>query len=182
MVSSVFRRWHDCSGCAYLTNPLTLITVLSTEIFYYVERKGMEMNIQIKDALDQTSFMLMALQEIRNDGRELKKKQEATDEDDGADLLGPLLGPSIKDDGGPAPTIPNGFEIPQNLEFVGPELNLLVGFRRLRWALLSSESTFVSDAVWKAASNYDKYVAGFVERCIFRLVICSSYLSTFLGS
>jgi hypothetical protein len=140
--------------------------VPSTEIFYYVERKGMEMNIEIKDALDQTSFMLMALQEIRNDGRELKKKQEATSEDEVAELLGPLLGPNFKEDGGPAPTIPDGFEVPENLEFVGPELNLLVGFKRLRWALLSSESTFVSDAVWKAESNYDKYVAGFSGRYI----------------
>lgn len=130
----------------------------ATEIFYYVERKGMEMNIEIKDAQDQTAFMLMALQEIRNDGRELKKKQEAAGEGDEVELLGPLLGPTIKEDGGPAPPIPEGFEVPENLEFVGLELNLQVGFRRLRWALLNSESTFISDVVWKSESNYEKYV------------------------
>jgi hypothetical protein len=149
--------------------------VFYAEIFYYVEQKGMEMDIQIKDALDQTSFMLMALQEIRNDGRELKKKQQAIGEDEGVDLLGPLLGPSVKADSGPAPTIPDGFEIPENFEFVGPELNLLVGFKRLRWALLSSESTFVSEAVWRAESNYDKYVAGFARPCVLPFFICSPF-------
>lgn len=116
----------------------------------------MEMNIQIKDAQDQTAFMLMALQEIRNDGRELKKKKKAAGEEDESELLGPLLGPSFKEDGGPAPAIPEGFEIPDNLEFVGLDVNLQVGFKRLRWALLSSESRFISDAIWKAESNYEK--------------------------
>ncbi|KAG7365016.1 protein of unknown function DUF4782 containing protein [Nitzschia inconspicua] len=131
------------------------LSSVTDEIFYYVERKGMEMNIEIKDAQDQTSFMLMALQEIRNDGRELKKKQEATGEEGDAALLGPLLGPAIKEDAGPAPEIPEGFEVPENLEFVGLEVTLQVGFRRLRWALLSSESSFVWDAVWKTESKYD---------------------------
>jgi len=100
--------------------------------------------------------MLSALQEIRADSRALKKKQEKAGSVEGqADLLGPMLGPVIKDDKGPAPPIPDGFEIPENLEFVGLELNLLVGFQRLRWALLNSESTFMQDVVWKVELNYD---------------------------
>jgi hypothetical protein len=144
---------------AFMDCHLTMHILFPSEIFYYVERKGMEMNIQIKDAQDQTAFMLSALQEIRADGRELKKKQEKSGEEEEGELLGPLLGPVIKEDGGPAPPIPDGFEVPENLDFVGLELNLQVGFRRLRWALLSSESTFISEGVWKAESNYDKYVA-----------------------
>jgi hypothetical protein len=116
----------------------------------------MEMNITMKDAKTQTAFMLSALQEMRADGRELKKKQEQAGSEEQADLLGPLLGPAIKEDNGPAPPMPDGFEMPENLEFVGLELNLRVGFRRLRWAMLNSESSFISDAVFKAESNYDK--------------------------
>mmetsp|Transcript_26557 Transcript_26557/g.49577 ORF Transcript_26557/g.49577 Transcript_26557/m.49577 type:complete len:244 (+) Transcript_26557:3-734(+) len=101
--------------------------------------------------------MLSALQEIRADGRELKKKKEKAGAEE-PELLGPLLGPAIKEDNGPAPPIPDGFEIPANLDFVGLELNLQVGFRRLRWALLSSDSTFISEGVWKAESKYDNIV------------------------
>ncbi len=114
------------------------------------------MDITMKDAQTQAAFMLSALQEIRADGRQLKKKQEEVGSEVKVDLLGPLLGPLIKEDSGPAPSIPDGFELPENLEFVGLELNLRVGFSRLRWAILSSESTFVSEAVFKAESKYEK--------------------------
>lgn len=126
------------------------------EIFYYVEQKGMEMDINMRDSQTQAAFMLSALQEIRADGRELKKKQKEVGSEDQAELLGPLLGPAIKEDSGPAPSKPDGFETPENLEFVGLELNLRVGFRRLRWAILSSESSFISEAVFKAESSYEK--------------------------
>ena len=75
------------------------------------------MNIQIKDAEGQTAFMLSALKEIRADGKELKKKQETSGEDEGGELVGPLLGPAIKEDSGAAPPAPDGFELPENFEF-----------------------------------------------------------------
>ncbi len=134
-----------------------LLNFGTTEIFYYVEQKGMEMDIQIHNAETQAACMLSALQEIRADNRALKKKKEKAGTAEGqADLLGPLLGPAIKGDSKPAPPIPENFEIPDNLEFVSLELNLQVGFRRIRWALLSSESSFIRDVVWKAELNYDK--------------------------
>ena len=115
------------------------------------------MDIQIHDAETQAACMLSALQEIRAGSRALKKRQEKAGSAEGqVELLGPLLGPAIKIDAKPAPSIPNGFEIPENLEFIGLELNLQVGFQRLRWALLHSESLFVRDAVWKRELNYDK--------------------------
>ncbi|KAL3922039.1 MAG: hypothetical protein SGARI_006544 [Bacillariaceae sp.] len=126
------------------------------EMFRKYFLSSMEMNIQIKDAQDQTAFMLAALQEIRADGRELKKKQEKAGEEEAGELLGPLLGPAIKEDSGPAPSIPEGFVVPENLESIGLDVNLQVGFRRLRWAFLSSESTFISEGVWKSESNYDE--------------------------
>ena len=101
--------------------------------------------------------MLSALQEIRADSRALKKKQEKVGSaEDQEDLLGPMLGPAIKDDNKPAPPIPENSDLPQNLEFVSLELNLQVGFKRLRWALLSSESAFIQDVVWKVELKYDK--------------------------
>lgn len=131
------------------------LSSVTDEIFFYVEQKGMEMNIQIHDAESQAVCMLSCLQEIRAEGRALKKKQEKAGSPDEEELLGPLLGPPIKDDNGSAPSIPDGFDIPENLDFVGLELNLLVGFKRLRWALLSSQSTFIQDAVWTSKLNYD---------------------------
>jgi hypothetical protein len=133
----------------------------------------MEMDIQINDAKNQTAFMLSALQLIRADGRELKKKQREAGAEEEGGLLGPLLGPAIKEDSGAAPLPPDGYVVPENLEFIGLELNLQVGFRRLRWALLSSESTFITEGVWKAASNYDKCVSKFnwLLSCIYRLIL-----------
>lgn len=113
----------------------------------------MEMDIVIRNASTQAAFMLSALREIRADGRELKKKQEGEDKET---ILGPLLGPAIKEDKGPAPPKPAGFEMPENLEYVGLELEIPVGFRRLRWALLSSKSTFLTEAVFRAESKYEK--------------------------
>lgn len=111
----------------------------------------------IHDTETQAVCMLSALQEIRADSRALKKKQEKEGSaEDQEDLLGPMLGPAIKDDSKPAPPIPDNFVEPENLEFVCLELNLLVGFKRLRWALLSSESAFTQDVVWKVELNYDK--------------------------
>jgi hypothetical protein len=128
------------------------------EIFFYVEEKGMEMEVDIREAYNQAAFMLSALRELRADGRELKKKQNESETDGKGSLLGPLLGPAIKEDKGPAPPIPDGYEAPENLEFIGLELDLPVGFRRLRWAFLNSKATFITEAVFKAAAKYEKYV------------------------
>jgi hypothetical protein len=46
--------------------------------------------------------------------------------------------------------------MPESLEFIGLELELPVGFRRLRWALLSSKSTFLTEAVFKTESKYER--------------------------
>jgi hypothetical protein len=118
----------------------------------------MEMDIGIRQASTQAAFMLSALRELRADGRELKKKQQEGDGAAKEAILGPLMGPAIKDDKGAAPPIPDGFEIPENLEFVGLELEVPVGFKRLRWAFLHSKSSFISEAVFRAEAKYDEYV------------------------
>lgn len=114
------------------------------------------MEVEIREAHNQAAFMLSALRAIREDGREFKKKQKETESDTKGSVLGPLLGPAIKWDKDPAPPIPDGFEVPANLDFVGLELNLPVGFRRLRWAFLSSKSSFISEGVFRAEAKYDK--------------------------
>merc|ERR1711935_811853 len=76
------------------------LSSVADEIFFYVEQKGMQMDIGIRGASTQAAFMLSALREIRADGREQKKKknQEGDAGSQGV-VLGPLLGPAIKSDG-----------------------------------------------------------------------------------
>lgn len=131
-----------------------ILSSVTDEIFYYVEEKGMEMEIEIRTASTQTAFMLSALRELRADGRELKKKRQESEKQDKGAVLGALLGPDVKQDKGEAQK-PAGFTVPEDLEYVGLELDLPVGFRRLRWAMLAGESTFIPDAVYKAEAKYD---------------------------
>lgn len=117
------------------------------------------MDIDIRDGSTQAAFMLSALREMRADGREKKLQQdgEATAK---IVILGPLLGPAIKGDKNVAPPPPHGFEIPPNLDFVGLELDLPVGFKRLRWAFLSSQSSFLPEAVFRSQAKYENIVEG----------------------
>lgn len=117
------------------------------------------MEIEVRQAATQAAFMLSALREIRADGRELKKKRQETESEEKGSVLGPLLGPAVKADKGPA-IQPTGFEIPDNLEFVGLELDLPVGFRRLRWAFLSSNSEFMREAVFKTEAKFKDIIGG----------------------
>lgn len=136
-----------------------IISSVTDEIFFYAEKKGMEMEIRIRGAAKQTAFMLSALREIRADGRALAKRRQQSEKQEKGTLLGPLLGPAIKSDSEPA-IKPEGFEVPNNLEFIGLELDLPVGFKRLRWALLSNQSTFVIEALYKAEAKYENITVG----------------------
>ena len=118
----------------------------------------MEMEIRVVQPQMQAAFMLQALRELREDSRVAKKKRQESESADKGTILGPLLGPAIPSDKKPAPEPPEGFVLPENLEFVGLEVDLPVGFKRLRWALLSKESKFVTDAIFAAEAKYDKCV------------------------
>jgi VAD1 Analog of StAR-related lipid transfer domain len=97
---------------------------------------------------------------MRADGAEKKRFGSHTDDDEGkANILGPLLGPAVPADSAPS-LPPENFVLPDNLEFIGLELELPVGFKRLRWALLNSESTFVTEAVYQTEARYEKIVVG----------------------
>jgi hypothetical protein len=136
-----------------------IISSVTDEIFYYVEEKGMDMEIRVCRADKQAAFMLSALREIRADGKELKKQQQETESQEKGQILGPYLGPAIKADKGPSITIP-GFEIPTNLEYVGLDIELSVGFCRLRWAMLSEKSKFMTELVFVHEQKYEKIVIG----------------------
>ena len=111
----------------------------------------MEMEIGIIEPYKQAAFMLSALREIR----EGTKKGKNETGDDKGEVVGPLLGPAIKADKGPAPPAPD--DIPENLAFVNFEAELPVGFRRLRWAMLATESAFSKDALFPEG-KLEKYV------------------------
>lgn len=137
-----------------------ILASVADEIFFYVEEKGMEMDIKVCRTESQAAFMLSALREIRADGQELKKKREQSESREKGHVLGPLMGPAIAADKGPAPPPPEGFEVPTNLEFIGLELDLPVGFQRLRWALLSKRSEFLIEVIYKTEARYENIVVG----------------------
>eukprot|EP00977_Amphora_coffeiformis_P019387 scaffold7213_cov166-Amphora_coffeaeformis.AAC.3 len=136
-----------------------ILSSAADEIFYYIEQKGMEMEMEIRQASSQAAFMLSALREIRADGQALKKKRQQTESQERGNILGPLLGPAIKADR-ESVEIPEGFETPENLEYLGLELELPVGFRRLRWALLHKDSKFITEAVYRTEAKYDNITMG----------------------
>ena len=137
-----------------------ILASVADEIFFYVEEKGMEMDIKVCRTEAQAAFMLSALREIRADGQELKKKREQSESREKGPVLGPLMGPAIAADKRPAPPPPEGFEVPGNLEFIGLELDLPVGFQRMRWAFLSKRSDFVREAIYKTEARYENIAIG----------------------
>ena len=94
------------------------------DIFRYVEKKGMEMQLGIKRNNDQASFMLAALREIRSDDKKGKIDEEGEEDEDTRPIIGPLMGPAVKDDGGDAKP-PADFSLPDVLEFIGLETDLV---------------------------------------------------------
>ena len=116
----------------------------------------MEMDLNIKQAQYQAAFMLEALRQLRRDEQDKQKK--ATERQEGEeveDLRGPLLGPLIAMDREEKVVIPDGFVLPENLETVNLEVDLPVGFRRVRLAMLTN-SEFLIKAVWTDALKYSE--------------------------
>eukprot|EP00804_Cyclotella_cryptica_P021637 CCRYP_020652-RB/>CCRYP_020652-RB protein AED:0.16 eAED:0.16 QI:30/1/1/1/1/0.66/3/1861/1013 len=137
-----------------------ILANVTDDIFRYVEKMGMEMQLGIKSNSAQASFMLAALRELRDDDTKRKKKgEEEIEGEDYKPILGPLLGPLVKDDGADVKLPPN-FEPPESLEFVAFEVDLPIGFLRLRWAMLHTESTFLKDAFFADIMKYENITGG----------------------
>jgi len=130
-----------------------MLSSVTDEIFSYAEEKGMEMEISACVASKQASFMLSALREIRADGKALSGRQKASGKDDTGSTIGPLLGPAIKADACEH-SLPDSFILPENLEHVALEVDLPIGFRRLRRALLSDTSPFIKEVIYKTEAKY----------------------------
>lgn len=71
--------------------------------------------------------MLAALREMREDDKKRKKKQGSSEfeDEDYKPILGPFLGPAIKEDKNEAKAPPE-VSLPNALEFVGLEGELLI--------------------------------------------------------
>lgn len=136
-----------------------ILAVVTDDIFRYVEKKGMEMQLEIKSNNDQAAAMLAILREMRGDDKKRKSGDEEGEGEDQLPVVGPLLGPTIKDDAAEAKP-PADFSPPEALEFVGLEVDLPVGFKRLRWALLHSDSKFLEDAFFGPVMNYADITMG----------------------
>jgi VAD1 Analog of StAR-related lipid transfer domain len=111
----------------------------------------MEMEIRVMAPDRQAAFMLSALRELRKGNSDRKHKNNDSQGDNTGENLGPLMGPAIVSDKGPAPPLPPGFQLPPNLEFINLDIDLPVGFKRLRWAMMSSNSKFTKDALFREA-------------------------------
>ena len=132
-----------------------IVAAVTDDIFKYVERKGMEMELEVKHARYQTAFMLDRIHQMRKDEQNLEKKKIKINEG-GADEVtrGPLLGPIIDlDNVGVPEIIPEGLVAPGDLECVVFNSEIPVGFRRLRKALLFN-ATFFEEAVFLDVLNY----------------------------
>jgi hypothetical protein len=139
-----------------LTLKRLIITSVTDDFFQYIEAKGMEMDLNIKQAQYQAAFMLEALRQLRRD--EQDKQQKTSERQEGEeveDLRGPLLGPLIVLDQEERVIVPDGFVLPDNLETVNLEVDLPVGFRRVRLAMLTN-SDFIIQAVWTDALKYSE--------------------------
>jgi hypothetical protein len=145
--------------CKYMVDKY-ILTVVTDDIFRYVEKKGMEMQLEIKGNNKQASFMLAALRELREDDKKRKEMEDEGEEGEGAKpIIGPLLGPLVKDDSGDV-KLPIDFNPPPALEFEAFEVDLPIGFLRLRWALLHADSTFWKDAFFVDVMKYDNITDG----------------------
>jgi len=138
-----------------------IITAVTDDFFQYVERKGMEMDLEVVQAKDQAAFMLEAMHQIRKEEQDLTKKIKA--EEDGSDVegvvvRGALLGPLLELDDHECPPLPTPLPEymsppPNSLETICLELDLPVGFYRLRRALLLNP-TFLMEANFIDALSY----------------------------
>ena len=74
-----------------------IVTAVTDDFFRYVEQKGMEMDLEVKHARYQTSFMLEVMHQIRKDERDLDKKKTEVNEGAVNEVTrGPLLGPLLE--------------------------------------------------------------------------------------
>ena len=129
-------------------NTLASVTAIESHI---------KSRLKVSTLLSTVDLATNALQEIqiRKSGSVLWKKLKTA-----VTIMGAfdfkensLLGKKVDRDKDDA-VCPEGFSVPPNLDHLGLEVDLPVGFLRLRWAMLHNDSKFVEDALCKEALNY----------------------------
>jgi len=132
-------------------NTLASVTAIESHI---------KSRLKVSTLLSTVDLATNALQEIqiRKSGSVLWKKLKTA-----VTIMGAfdfkensLLGKKVDRDKDDA-VCPEGFSVPPNLDHLGLEVDLPVGFLRLRWAMLHNDSKFVEDALCKEALNYTEY-------------------------
>jgi len=145
---------YICYFFLYSNTNIFIITSVTDDIFRYVEQRGMEMDMQVKQSNDQTAFMLSGLRELRAEERRLHEYRRREKVVEVTPELERLLGPLVKED------ITNdevyGGTPPENLTNICLDMQVPVGYLRLRRALLHQDSRFMNDAVMRDGAKYEK--------------------------
>mmetsp|Transcript_25656 Transcript_25656/g.39752 ORF Transcript_25656/g.39752 Transcript_25656/m.39752 type:complete len:785 (+) Transcript_25656:323-2677(+) len=149
---------YICYFFLFSTTNVFIITSVTDDIFRYVEQRGMEMDMQVKQSNDQTAFMLSGLRELRAEERRLHEYRRREKVVEVTPELERLLGPLVKED------ITNE-EVysgtpPDNLTNICLDMQVPVGYLRLRRALLYQDSRFMNDAVMRDGAKYEKISIG----------------------
>lgn len=134
-----------------------ILTAVTDDFFQYVEKKGMEMDLEVVSGTNQAAFMLEALRQIRHDERDLRRR--ITDAET-AEIFpevtrGALLGAYVEADQRDVGPIPDYFVPPDDLETVVLQIDLPVGYYRLRRAFLENPA-FFTEAIFSDALQYKK--------------------------
>eukprot|EP00557_Chaetoceros_sp_GSL56_P002126 CAMPEP_0176500110 /NCGR_PEP_ID=MMETSP0200_2-20121128/13338_1 /TAXON_ID=947934 /ORGANISM="Chaetoceros sp., Strain GSL56" /LENGTH=611 /DNA_ID=CAMNT_0017898679 /DNA_START=804 /DNA_END=2640 /DNA_ORIENTATION=+ len=132
-----------------------IITAVTDDFFQYVEKKGMEMDLEVVSGSNQAAFMLEALRQIRHDERDLRRRITEAEKAESFPGVtrGALLGAYVDIDQRDIGPIPDGLLPPDDLETVVLHIDLPVGYYRLRRAFLENP-VFFADAIFSDALEY----------------------------
>lgn len=112
------------------------------------------MDMQVKQSNDQTAFMLSGLRELRAEERRMHEYRRREKVVQVTPAFERLLGPLVKEDIANE-EVYNGTP-PENLTNICLDMQVPVGYLRLRRALLHRDSMFMSDAVMEDGAKYEK--------------------------
>jgi len=117
----------------------------------------MEMVLEVATGPSQAAFLFEELRQIRKFEQELKKQISEAKEDvqDEQVVRGALLGNRVEADANTIGHIPAGLSKPLPLENTVLEIDLPVGYHRLRRAFLQTP-TFFSQAILEDGLNYEE--------------------------
>jgi len=132
-----------------MKNSFAAIEILETK------KKNKLMRDQLKETIHLTNEALQSIEDKFDAKREWGKLKTAFTFLGGILKKKSMLGSKVASDYDKV-ILPEKFIAPNNLEQITLDIKLPVGFRRLRWAILSSQSKFWTEAVMKEEKRYSK--------------------------